>query len=134
MFSSNLLVDMTIHSSLDMRVFAEISKEALPKRRIWVNIELSVFVKELSIFLIVLKWLHLWLLNKRQLKKNLYLFQYQSHTNNMDSEYTFFYEQSIFDPCSEYCLSFSKKPPQKIVYQLFSRWSINFYCLNIQTF
>ena len=34
MFSSNLLVDMTIHSSLDMRVFAEISKEALPKRRI----------------------------------------------------------------------------------------------------
>ena len=68
------------------------------------------------------------------IKKNLYLFQYQSHTNNMDSEYTFFYEQSIFDPCSEYCLSFSKKPPQKIVYQLFSRWSINFYCLNIQTF
>ena len=28
---------------------------------------------------------------------------------------TFFYEQSDFDPCPEYCLSFSKKLPQKIV-------------------
>ena len=28
---------------------------------------------------------------------------------------TFFYEQSIFDPRHEYCLTFSKKLPQKIV-------------------
>ena len=39
---------------------------------------------------------------------------------------TFFYEQSIFDPCPEYCLSFSKKLPQKIVQQLLCIWSINF--------
>ena len=30
-------------------MFADISKEAWPKRRIWVNIESLVFVKELSI-------------------------------------------------------------------------------------
>ena len=35
--------------ALSMRVFADISKEAWPKRRIWVNIESLVFVKELSI-------------------------------------------------------------------------------------
>ena len=46
----------------------------------------------------------------------------------------FLYKQSIFDNCPENCLSFSKKSLQKIVSQLFSRWSINFYCLNIQTF
>ena len=46
----------------------------------------------------------------------------------------FFYKQSIFDPRPENCLSFSKELPQKIVYQLSSRWSINFYCLNIQAF
>ena len=34
---------------LSMRVFADISKEAWPKRRIWVNIESLVYVKELSI-------------------------------------------------------------------------------------
>ena len=28
---------------------------------------------------------------------------------------TFFYKQSIFDPRTKYCLSFSKKLPQKIV-------------------
>ena len=47
--------------------------------------------------------------------------------------YTFFYKQSICETRPENCLSFSKKPPQKLVEQLFSR-SINFYCLNIQTF
>ena len=35
--------------ALSMRVFADISEEALPKRRIWVNIESLVFVKELSV-------------------------------------------------------------------------------------
>ena len=44
------------------------------------------------------------------------------------------FKQSIFDPRPENCLSFSKKSPQKIVWILFSRWSINFYRLNIQTF
>ena len=46
----------------------------------------------------------------------------------------FLYKQFTFDTRPKNCLSFSKKLPQKIVYQLFSRWSINFYCLNIQTF
>ena len=48
--------------------------------------------------------------------------------------YIFFYKQSNFGLCPENCLSFSKKPPQRIIWQLVSRWSINFYCLNIQTF
>ena len=39
----------------------------------------------------------------------------------------FFNKQSIFHPHSENCLSFSKKSPPKIVWQLFDRWSINFY-------
>ena len=38
---------------------------------------------------------------------------------------TLFYEQSIFDPCPEYCLSFSKKLLKKVVQQLLCRWSIN---------
>ena len=46
----------------------------------------------------------------------------------------FLYKQSIFDPLPENCLSFSKQLPQRTVYQLYSRWFINFYCLNIQTF
>ena len=37
-----------------MRVFADISKEALPKIRIRVNIKSLVFVKELSISITVL--------------------------------------------------------------------------------
>ena len=45
----------------------------------------------------------------------------------------FFFKQSIFDPCPENCLSFSEKSLQKIVQELFSRWYINFHCLNIQT-
>ena len=36
-------------NALKMRVFADISEEAWPKRRIWVNIESLVFAKELSI-------------------------------------------------------------------------------------
>ena len=35
-------------AALSKRVFADVSKEALPKRRIWVNIESLVFVRELS--------------------------------------------------------------------------------------
>ena len=46
----------------------------------------------------------------------------------------FFYKQSIVDPHPKNRLSFSKKWPLKIVLQLFSRWSINFYCWNILTF
>ena len=32
-----------------------------------------------------------------------------------ETVHLFFYKQSIFDPCPENSLSFSKKPPQKIV-------------------
>ena len=35
--------------------------------------------------------------------------------NNKIRVTPFFYKQSIFDPRPENCLSFSKKPPQKIV-------------------
>ena len=31
-----------------------------------------------------------------------------------ESNCTFFYKQSIFNPCPENCLSFSKKLPQKL--------------------
>ena len=55
-----------IHSWLSIRVFADIFKEALQKRRIWVNTVSLVFVKDLSISLTVLKKVHLWLLNKGQ--------------------------------------------------------------------
>ena len=34
--------------ALSMTVFPDMSKEALPQRRIWINIESLVFVKELS--------------------------------------------------------------------------------------
>ena len=54
--------------------------------------------------------------------------------NQLSSIHIFLNKQSIFDPHPENCLSFSEKSPPKIVYQLFSRWSINFYCLNDQTF
>ena len=46
----------------------------------------------------------------------------------------FFYKTSIFGRRPKNCLNFSIKSPQKTVLQLFSRWSINFYCLNLQTF
>ena len=39
---------------------------------------------------------------------------------------TFFHEQSTFDPRPKYCFSFSEKLPQKIVFQLLCRWSIDF--------
>ena len=42
-----------------MEVFDDISKEALPKSRMWVNIVSLVFVKELSISLTVFKRVHL---------------------------------------------------------------------------
>ena len=44
---------------LSMMVFADISKEVLPRRRMRVNIESLVFVKELSISLTALKKVHL---------------------------------------------------------------------------
>ena len=52
--------------ALSKSVFADVSKEALPKRRIWVRIESLVFVRELSISLTVLKRVRLWLVNKGQ--------------------------------------------------------------------
>ena len=44
---------------------------------------------------------------------------------------TFFNKQSIFDPRPKNCLSLSKKLPQKIVWQLFNRWSINFLLTSV---
>ena len=46
-----------------MSLFADISKEALPKRRILVNIELLVLHTELSISLIVPKWIYIGFIN-----------------------------------------------------------------------
>ena len=47
----------------------------------------------------------------------------------------FFNKQSVFDPRPENCLSFSKtSPPKNCLAIVFSRRSIKFYCLNIQTF
>ena len=66
---------------LSMRVFANISKEALLKKRIWVNIESLVFIKELST-----KRVHLWLLNKGQFgKKSKFIATSRPH--KQDSEY-----------------------------------------------
>ena len=75
--------------ALSMRVFADISKEAWPKRRIWVNIESLVFVKELSISFINCAQEGASLISKQRAvkKKNAYLCQHQGHTNKMDSEY-----------------------------------------------
>ena len=46
-----------------MSLFVDISKEALPKRRILVNTELLVFLTELSISLIVPKWIYIGFIN-----------------------------------------------------------------------
>ena len=75
--------------ALSMRVFADISKEAWPKRRIWVNIESLVFFKELSISFINCAQERASLISKQRAvkKKNVYLFQHQGHTNKMDSKY-----------------------------------------------
>ena len=75
--------------ALSMTVFADISKEALPKRRIWVNIESLVFVKKLSLSFINCTQEGASLISKRGAvkKKMRNLFQNQGHTNKMDSEY-----------------------------------------------
>ena len=74
---------------LSMRVFADISTEAWPKRRIWVNIESLVYVKELSISFINCAQEGASLISKQGAvkKKNVYLFQHQGHTNKMYSKY-----------------------------------------------
>ena len=73
-------------------MFADISKEAWPKRRIWVNIESLVFLKEQSISFINCAQEGASLISKQRAvktlkKKNAYLCQHQGHTNKMDSEY-----------------------------------------------
>ena len=55
-----------------MRVFADMFKETLPKRRISDNMESLVFVKELSISLTVLKRVHL-STKQSPVKKNIYI-------------------------------------------------------------
>ena len=49
-----------------MKVFADVSNEALSKRRIRVNMESLVFLKELSISLAVLKKVYLWVVKMKQ--------------------------------------------------------------------
>ena len=76
-------------AALSMEVFADISAEAFSKRRIWVNIESLVYVKELSISFINCAQEGASLISKQGAvkKKNVYLFQHQGHTNKMDSKY-----------------------------------------------
>ena len=50
-----------------------------------------------------------------------FVFILTNHQNMIHFLQLLFYKQSIFDPCPENCLSFSKKSHQKIVQQLFSR-------------
>ena len=89
--------------AVSMRVFADISKETLPKRRIWVNIESLVYLTleylsleslaylslELSISFINCAQEGASLISKQGAvkKKNVYLFKHQGHTNKMDSKY-----------------------------------------------
>ena len=76
--------------AVSMRVFADISKETLPKRRIWVIIEsLAYLTLELSISFINCTQDGASLINKERAvkKKNAYFCQHQGHTNKMDSEY-----------------------------------------------
>ena len=74
---------------ISVRVFADMSKEAWPKRRIWVNIKSLVLVKELSISFINCAQEGTSLISKQGAvkKKNMYLFQHQGHTSKMDSKY-----------------------------------------------
>ena len=61
-----------------MRLLADISTVVLPKRRVWVNIESLLFVKELPISFTLCKRVQLWLLNKvTREKKKSHLLQYQ---------------------------------------------------------
>ena len=74
-------------------MFADVSKEALTKRRILVNIESLVFVIELLISFIncapevASSISKQWAVKKKKKKKNAYLFQYQDHSSKMDSQY-----------------------------------------------
>ena len=72
-----------------MRVFAGISEEVWPKRRILVNIESLAYVKELSISFINSAQEGASLIGKQGAvkKKKVYLFQHQGHTNKIDSKY-----------------------------------------------
>ena len=86
-----------------VRVFADMSKETLPKRRIWVNIESLVHLTLEYLSLKSLVYLSLGLsisfincaqegtplISKQRAvkKKNACLCQHQGHTNKMDSEY-----------------------------------------------
>ena len=92
------------------------------------NLEIYFFF---SFFFLFFLWHHSFFQNSRKMAEN----QHTATKHKMVRVHLFFFnKQSIFDPHPEKCLSFSKKSPQKIVWQLFSRWSINFYCLNIQAF
>ena len=74
--------------ALSMRVFVDISKESLIKKKNRVNIKSLVFAKELSISFINCTQEGASLISKQGVvKKNVYLFQHQGHTNKIDSKY-----------------------------------------------
>ena len=55
-------------------------------------------------------------IKEKQLVKKPGISRLTDNTNlEENSNYTFFYKQSIFDPPPKNCLSFTKKLPQKIV-------------------
>ena len=56
-----------------MRLLADISTVVLPKRRVWVNIESLLFVKELPISFTLCKRVQLWLLNKVTREKKMHI-------------------------------------------------------------
>ena len=90
---------------MSKRVFADVSKEALTKRRILVNIESLVFVIELLISFIncapeVASSISKQEAVKKKKKKNAYLFQYQDHKSKIDSQYLDCYV-SIYAHASE---------------------------------
>ena len=55
--------------AIRMRVFTDIPKQPLPKRRKWIMFESLLFVKELSVSSPVHKRVFFWFLNKGQWKK-----------------------------------------------------------------
>ena len=75
--------------ALSMRVFVDISKESLIKKKNRVNIKSLVFAKELSISFINCTQEGASLISKEVAvkKENLYLSQHQDHVNKMDSNY-----------------------------------------------
>ena len=75
-------------TALSMRVFSDISNDALPKRSMWINIKSLIFVKEISISFVNCAQEGASLITKQgAVKKNWFLFQDHGHSNKMDLGY-----------------------------------------------